>query len=178
MKRQLAAALLSATAAFALAFVSGCGDTRTVTKTVTRAATAKTVAGPPKEIAQFGYIRSLTRKGSTYELRFDPAWLVSGVTANAAAAEDGAVEPGQPVPNDNYIVDEGHRQLTYVVPPTAHVSVLENGVDGTAITVSELAQLVDGTNPFPHPLFEPISTGFWILVNVDTVRSLDQQYRP
>ena len=54
--------------------------------------------GPPAELVEFGYIKSLDAKGSRYEMRFDPAWFLSGVTANTAAAEDGAVPPGQPVP--------------------------------------------------------------------------------
>ena len=111
-------------------------------------------------------------------MRFDPAWFLSGKTANVAAAEDGVVKPGQPVPNDNYTLDEGHRLLTYKVPANAHVTALTKDVTGTPITVSQLAQLVGGKNPFSRPLFEPITTGFWILVNIDTVRSLDQQYRP
>jgi hypothetical protein len=41
-----------------------------------------------------------------------------------------------------------------------------------------LAQLANGYNPFPKPLFEPISTGFWIRIRIDTVQSLDQQYHP
>ena len=111
-------------------------------------------------------------------MRFDPEWFLSGVTANTAAAEDGAVDPGQPVPNDNYRLDEGHRLLTYLVPANAKVTVLAKGVTGTPVTVSQLAQIVDGHNPLSQPLFEPITTGFWILVNIDTVRSLDQQYQP
>ena len=157
---------------------AGCGGTTTVTKTVTVSAPAKSGVGPPGEIVQFGYVKSLERKGSGYEMRFDPAWLLSGATANAAAAEDGAVPAGQPVPNDNYVVDEGHRLLTYEVPASAHVTALTKDVAGTPITVAQLAQLVRGENPFPRPLFEPISTGFWIRVDSDTVRSLDQQYHP
>lgn len=154
---------------------AGCGGTTTVTRTVT---VAKVGVGPPGRLVEFGYIRSLRRTRDGFELRFDPAWLLSGITANAAAAEDGAVEPGQPVPNDHYVVDEGHRVLTYRVAPTAHVTVLAKGVSGTQITVSQLAQLVRGKNPLGRPLFEPLSTGFWILVDIDTVRSLEQQYHP
>ena len=157
---------------------AGCGGTTTVTKTVTVSAPAKSGVGPPGEIVQFGYVKSLERKGSGYEMRFDPAWLLSGATANAAAAEDGAVPAGQPVPNDNYVVDEGHRLLTYEVPASAHVTALTKDVTGTPITVAQLAQLASGKNPFPRPLFEPITTGFWIQVDIDTVRSLDQQYHP
>ena len=67
----------------------------------------------------FGHIESLERKGDQFVLRFDPAWFTSGVTANTAAAEDGVVEPGEPVPNDNYVVDESHR-LVHVPRPRRH----------------------------------------------------------
>jgi hypothetical protein len=157
---------------------AGCGTTKTVTKTVTVDATAKSGVGAPLERVEFGYVKSLVPKGSGYVMRFDPAWLLSGETANVAAAEDGAVEPGQPVPNDNYIVDEGQRLLTYIVPAGARVTVLAEGVNGTPITVAQLAQIVTGKHPLSRPLFEPITTGFWIRVRIDTVRSLDQQYRP
>ena len=129
----------------------------------------------------FGHISSLTRRGHGYEMRFDPAWFTSGATANAAAAEDGVVEPGEPVPNDNYRVEEGHRLLTYLVPTDAHVTVLTRQGDppnfgATPITVAELAQLVNGEKPVE--LFEPLDSGVWTRVNIDTVCALDQQYQP
>jgi hypothetical protein len=110
-------------------------------------------------------------------MRFDPAWFLSGTTANAAAARDGAVESGQAVPNDNYVVDEGHRRLTYLVPADARVTVLTNPghITATPITVAQLARIVKGRSHLK--LFEPIATGFWIAISVDTVHSLDQQYR-
>jgi hypothetical protein len=129
----------------------------------------------------YGHISSLEETTGEYEMRFDPAWFTSGVTANTAAAEDGVVEPGEPVPNDNYRIEEGHRLLTYLVPADAEVTVLTRTGDGanfgsTPITVSELAQLVNGEQPVD--LFEPLDTGVWIRVNIDTVCSLDQQYLP
>src|SRR6185295_1247782 len=89
----------------------------------------------------FGHIASMTPDGDGYRMRFDPEWFTSGVTANDAAAEDGAVEPGEPVPNDNYRVDEGHRLLTYLVPADAPVTVLTKegdpqSFDATPITVT------------------------------------------
>jgi hypothetical protein len=178
--------------AFVVAAVAaGCGSTRTVTKTttvttaatttVTTTATSKTGLGPPDERVQFGHIQSLTRKGDHFEMRFDPAWFLSGETANITAAEDGAVEAGQPVPNDNYILEEGHRLLTFLVPDEAHVTVLTKDGDAaqlgaTPITVSELAQIVQGTSSLE--LFEPLETGVWIRVTVDTVHTIDQQYQP
>jgi len=127
----------------------------------------------------FGHISSLARKGDQYEMRFDPAWFTSGVTANTAAAEDGVVEPGEPVPNDNYRIEEGHRLLTYLVPSEAHVTVLTNdgtGIMSTPIGVPELAQLLNGEKPVE--LFEPLDTGVWIRIDLDTVCALDQQYQP
>ena len=108
-------------------------------------------------------------------MRFDPAWLLTGKTASQAALEDTG---SSDVPNDNYVVNESTRAYTYNVPPNAHVTVLKEGVNGDSITVAELSQLASGQNPFPKPLFEPISTGFWISIRNDNVLSLDQQYHP
>ena len=129
----------------------------------------------------YGHIASLKREGDGYRMRFDPAWFTSGVTANVAAAEDGVVEPGEPVPNDNYRIDEGHRLLTYLVPADTPVTVLTREGDpesfgATPVTVDELARLVAGDKPVD--LFEPLATGVWIRVHVDTVCSIDQQYVP
>jgi hypothetical protein len=158
--------------------VAGCGATRTVTKTVTVSAGAKTGPAAPLEISEFGHIESLTRKGERFELRFDPAWLLSGTTAMHAKLEDtGSTD----VPNDYYTVDEGHRLLTYNVPGTARVRIVATGakgIHGAPITVSQLAELVAGRNPLHQRLFEPLTTGFWIVVRNDTVRSLQQQYFP
>jgi hypothetical protein len=156
-------------------FAGGCGGTKTVTRTVTVDSAAKQGVGAPREQVEFGYIKSLVRKGSGYELTFDPAWFLSGETANKAAAEDGVVPPGEPVPNDNYVVNEGHRLFTYNVSPDAKVSVLVDSPESKPITVAELAQIVDGNH---KRLWEPIETGFWIRYRIDTVSSLDQQYRP
>jgi hypothetical protein len=138
-------------------------------------------AQPCGEEKVFGHIRSLVRKGDHYELRFDPAFWLSGVTANTAAAEDGAIEPGEPVPNDYYIVDESRRTLKYHVRPGAHVTVLVNngtGILSTPITVSELREIVQTGKSSGRKLFEPLESGVWLRYRIDTVCALDQQYRP
>jgi hypothetical protein len=58
------------------------------------------------------------------------------------------------------------------------VTVLKSSPTGEKITVAQLTELVAGRNPLGRRLFEPISTGFWMATHIDTVRSLDQQYRP
>jgi hypothetical protein len=159
--------------------IAGCGSTKVITKTVTvhAASTSANALAPPSELTEFGHIAKLQRRGAGYLLRFDPAWFLSGVTANVAAAEDGAVPPGQPVPNDNYRLDEGHRLLSYLVPADAHVTVLtSNPLRQTPITVAELARIINGGKH--RPLFEPLESGIWITYHIDTVSRIDQQYQP
>jgi hypothetical protein len=85
------------------------------------AASSAAVARPCGDVALYGHIKSLTPSGDHFEMRFDPAWFLSGVTASRAKLEDtGSSE----VPNDNYVVEEGHRLLTYLVPATADITVL------------------------------------------------------
>jgi hypothetical protein len=134
-------------------------------------------AASPGQQTQWGHITSLTRKGRRFEMKFDPAWMLHGVTAERAALEDtGSTD----VPNDYYVVDETHRLLTYVVRPTARVTVLTRGIHAQRITVSELAQIVKRKNPRHRRLMEP-KAGFWIRVGdkyPNPVLSLDQQYQP
>ena len=160
--------------------VAGCGGAKTVT--VTTDATAKTTGGPPAEQVEYGFIKSLQASGNAFILKFDPALLLSGVTANVAQAEDQgttcAPSACPPVANDNYVLNEDHRLLTYLVPATARVTALTTGVKGTPITVAQLAGIVSGKNPLGHPLWEGLDTGVWIRVRIDTVRSIDQQYHP
>jgi hypothetical protein len=165
-----------------VAVATGCGGTRTVVRTVTVPVRASAMG----DQRLYGEIRSLTRKGDHYELRFDPAWFLTGVTANVALAEDDGTscEPATcpPVPDDVYAVDESHRALVYLVPATVRGTVLtRNGANGgpfpsTTVTVARLAELVAGRGT--QKLFEPLASGVWILVHGDTVRTFAQQYRP
>ena len=149
--------------------------TETVTVSKPKVVVAKIGPEAPTRRVEFGHIQSLERSEGHYVLRFDPAEHLTGVTASDAAEEDTG---SSDVPNDYYVVDEGHRLFTYKVPADAHVTVLAEGVEGTPITVAQLAKIVKGGEPLGHPLFEPLQTGVWILIEIDTVRSIDQQYVP
>ena len=150
------------------------GETVTVTEPA-KAEAAKIGPSAPTSRVEFGHISSLERSGNAFVLRFDPAEMVTGVTAREAAQKDTG---SSDVANDYYVVDEGDRLFTYTVPGDAHVTVLADGVDGSEITVAQLAKIVNGGKPLGHPLWEPLDTGVWILIEVDTVRSIDQQYLP
>jgi hypothetical protein len=168
------------------AVASGCGGSRSVVKTVTVERNSPAASSATGDQRLYGQIKSLGRSGDYFELRFDPAWFLSGVTANVAQAEDQGTpcQPSAcpPVANDNYVVDEGHRVLTYIVPTGVRGTVLtRNGATGgpfpsTTITTAQLAQLVAGKSSLK--LFEPLSSGVWILVHGDTVRTFAQQYVP
>ena len=41
-----------------------------------------------RELVYYGHVKSLTRKGNHFELRFDPAWWLTGLTARRAALQD------------------------------------------------------------------------------------------
>jgi len=136
-------------------------------------------AAAPGELVYYGHIRSIVRDGRRYAVRFDPAWLLEGETAERAAVADGVIPPGQPVPNDNYTRDESHKVLVFLAPPTVRGTLLTKGLGTVAVSIAELAEIVRGRNPKHRPLFSPgNSSGFWLRVRVDTVRSFDQQYHP
>jgi hypothetical protein len=162
----------------AIVLLAGCGGTRTVTRTVTVSSPASAAA----DQKLYGRILSIQPygNGDRFLMRFDPAWFTSGMTANVAQAEDQGMTckaPGcAPVPNDNYVVDEGHRLLTFWLPASVHGTVLVGGVKEVPITAAQLADLVAGK--MPVKLFEPLESGMWIVVRIDTVRSFAQQYKP
>ena len=120
-------------------------------------------ATPAGQQSLYGHISSLTRRGNHYLLRFDPALLLSGVTASRAALEDTG---SGDVPNDTYTRDETHKLLTFLVPAVVHVTVLTHATCSTRTTVAKLAK---STTPRRR---------FWISVRIDTVRSIDEQYHP
>jgi hypothetical protein len=138
---------------------------------------ARALSGPvgkPTQFVFYGHVKSLVPKGSRYELRFDPAFWLTGTAAEHVCG----CGPG--VPNDYVILDESHRLLTFLVRSDAAVTIITRRSYQTPITVAELAQIVAGKNPRHRRLFEP-KAGFWIRVGEkypSPVVSLGQQYQP
>jgi hypothetical protein len=77
--------------------------------------------GPPGTIGPkyFGFIPKVD--ASTHTIHFDQAEWLSGETAQRAAEQDGALEPGEPVSNDYYIRNRDRRTLTLKVWPGASI---------------------------------------------------------
>ena len=166
------------------ALLVGCGTTHTVVHTVTVTRTVTTTAATTvADQRLYGHIRSMEPTPGGYFVHFDPAWFLSGITANAAQAEDQGVTCAprdcEPVPNDNLSVDESGRTYVYFLPSTVHGTVLtktSNNFADTTVSAAQLAQIVDGTSSLQ--LFEPLESGVWITVRIDTIRSFAQQYQP
>jgi hypothetical protein len=159
--------------------LAGCGSTTAKTVTVVRTVPLKLGGNADQQL--FGHVKSVERTSGGYLLRFDPAWLVTGITANVAAAQQQGTHctPAKcpPVPNDVYDVDESHGLLAYLLPAATRGTVLVGGGLSTkTIDAGELARIVSGTSSLK--LYEPLSSGVWIRVHSDTVRAFAQQYRP
>ena len=146
---------------------------------VAAAPTVSSFFSPPRELVYYGHVTAVKRVGARYEVRVDPALWLTGETANRAAIEDKVIPPGDVVPNDYYVREEGHRLLTFFAAPGAHVTVLTNSgnIRSTSVPLAELAAIVKGRNPKQRRLFEP-KNAYWIRVAGDRALTLDQQYTP
>src|SRR5947207_4879388 len=149
--------------ALAVVGAAGCGSTSKHSAKSKPSSSGK--APKAHEPVMYGHVIAMTRTGKQYELRFDPALWLTGVSAQRAAKEDTG---SSDVPNDYYVVEEGHRLITFLVPASASVTVLTNHGEGplgeTPITVDEFAAIVQGKNPKHRQLMEP-KAGFWIHVS-------------
>ena len=168
MKRVLVLIALTAVAA-------ACGSSSTQSAKPVSAATFP--ERPPNVL--FGHIESMTHAGRDFELKFDPAWWLTGVAAQRAALEDTG---SSDVPNDHYTVDESHRLLTFAVPADAEVSVVthDDGIGSVTIAAAELAEIVKGRNPEHRPIFSS-KLPFWIELDEsypNGARQITQQYQP
>lgn len=159
----------------------GCGTTKTVVQTVTVTHTVTTPISGDQRL--YGHIRSMESTPGGYFVHFDPALFLSGVTANVAQAEDQGVTCAprdcEAVANDNLVVDESDRTYVYFLPDDVKGTVLtktSNNFAGTTITAKQLDEIVAGTSSLQ--LFEPLESGVWLTVHIDTIRSFAQQYQP
>ena len=104
--------------ALAVVGAAGCGSTSKHSAKSKPSSSGK--APKAHEPVMYGHVVAMTRTGKQYELRFDPALWLTGVSAQRAAKEDTG---SSDVPNDYYVVEEGHRLITFLVPASASVTV-------------------------------------------------------
>jgi hypothetical protein len=130
---------------------------------------------PPNVL--YGHIESMRKQGSRFEIRFDPAWFLTGHAAEQAAYEDTG---SRDVPNDSYVVEEGHRLLSFYVLPSARITVLTHVTNSTPVSAGELYALVNGRNPRHRRGLQP-GAAFWLRIGdkyPNPAVTVDQQYHP
>lgn len=166
-----------------LGAIAVCGSLATASAASTKSSSAGPLrlprATPAGQTTVFGHIKSLAREGGKWKLRFDPAMLLFGATAEQEAFEQTG---SRDVPNDSVTFDETHHLLTYVVAPTATVTIVTQGLRATTISVDELSKILAGKNPAHRKLFgDPKGFGFWMRVGdkyPNPVLTIDEQYHP
>ena len=168
---------------FVLGVIAVCGSLATASAASTKSSSVGPLrlprATPAGQTTVFGHIKSLAREGGKWKLRFDPAMLLFGATAEQEAFEQTG---SRDVPNDSVTFDETHHLLTYVVAPTATVTIVTQGLRATTISVDELSKILAGKNPAHRKLFgDPKGFGFWMRVGdkyPNPVLTIDEQYHP
>lgn len=165
-------------AALAALMLAGCGSTKTVVRTVTTAPPL----GARADQTVYGHVISAELARGGYFVHFDPASWLSGITANVAFAQSMhqtcAPRSCPPVPNDYYVVDDGHTQLTYFLPHATSGTVLTRSLafPSTVVSADRFVRLV--AQGAQAPLYEPLASGVWMRVHDDTITRFAQQYRP
>jgi hypothetical protein len=183
------------------------GGTKTTTVTVTRTVTsASGPKKPPPAEAETAYVKyfgipikpvtkidggcpapssgKLTQPFSCYALTIKPEFFLVGVTANVAfaAGQENACQPLEcpAVEDDRWVLPAGTQNLTFILPAAAKGTVLtldSSQMKTTKITGIQLAAIV-GKQPDAPKIMEPLDSGLWLTVNVDTVTSFAQQFQP
>jgi hypothetical protein len=176
----------------------GCGSEKSpsaapappTSRTEQPAATPK--SSPPKldgDGRYFGFIEAA--KADPPTISFDVAQKFSGEAANRAAAEDGFVSPGEPVPND-YYVRNSHKQaellrLAKDVQLTAAVPVTRLSLPAetrkrcrSGCTEGIPVTLTDFFASFTTKRAPGAANGgpFWVTIKDGLVVMIDEQYFP
>jgi hypothetical protein len=173
--------------------LSGCavGGSKTTTITVTRTVTSPSgPKKPPAAQAETGSVKYYgtpvsvtTLDAKRYALTVKPEFFLVGVTANVAfaAGQQNACQPLDcaPVEDDRWVIPAGKQNLVFVLPAKSTGTVLtlhSQQMHTTTITGDQLAALVGGAKT--PKLMEPLDSGVWLTIDVDTVTSFAQQFQP
>jgi hypothetical protein len=163
-----------------LVFVAaGCGGSGDESASLTTAQTA-TQPGPPPPAERFGYIRSVSTAGPAATLAFDQAEFLTGKAAQKAAEEDGAVEPGERVPNDYYIRNPDKATQTLRIANDTKITakrcdLCRHGRDGQLGPF--LASFLHGRQTYADP-YRGKYAQYWLTIDNGEVVAIDEQYLP
>jgi hypothetical protein len=160
--------------------VAGCGgggDAASAPEPPTTQATTTTRSMPTEH---FGYIRSVSTAGPAATLAFDEAEFLTGNAAQKAAEADGAVEPGEHVPNDYYIRNPDKTTQTLRIANDAQITakrceLCRHGRDGQLGPF--LASFMQGRQTYADP-YRGRYSQYWLTIEDGEVVAIDEQYLP
>ena len=168
--------------ATAVLVLAGCGSdsgdgTPEASGTTTQSSTTtqKQAAGE-----QFGYIRSVSTAGPAATLAFDEAEFLTGDEAQRAAVEDGALPPGEAVPNDYYIRNPDKSTRTLLVATDAEITARRCGLcrHGQPGNVDDfLGSFMKKGQTYADP-YRGAESLYWLTIEDGTVVAIDEQYVP
>jgi hypothetical protein len=125
----------------------------------------------------FGYIKTMSASNRT--LSFDLAQFLEGDAADRAAAEDGAIAPGEQVENDYYIRNQNPRLRTLTYTPDVRIRVVGDPPD---LVDGELSAFVDSFSQdnveFGPGRYRGSHTQYWLTVQGGVVTKIEELYLP
>ncbi len=173
----MAARALLLSLALIAAGCGGGGDERAAPEPATTQATTTTRSMPAEH---FGYIRSVSTAGPAATLAFDEAQFLTGKNAQKAAEEDGAVSPGEAVPNDYYIRNPDKATRTLRIANDAKITatrcpLCRHGRPGELGPF--LASFMQGRQTYADP-YRGTNGLYWLTIEDGQVVAIDEQYVP
>lgn len=139
-----------------------------------------TESEPPSPAEHFGFIRSVSTAGPAATLAFDEAQFLTGKEAQKAAEEDGAVEPGEAVPNDYYIRNPDKTTQTLRIANDARITanrcnLCRHGKPGELEPF--LASFMRQGQTYADP-YRGSHALYWLTIGSGEVVAIDEQYAP
>ena len=135
------------------------------------------VTGPDSPLSDgrhFVYIMGVNLVGQGIGIQFDRAEFLSGKEANEAAVAAGAIEEGEAVPNDYFIVNQSDRTeaLGFADDVEVYIETLQDGMPGLApADTLWLACAFAGDESHRH-------SPYWMTVKDQEVVKLEEVYLP
>jgi len=159
---------------------AGCGGGKDESAAPATTQTPTSTQPAPSSAEHFGYIRSVSTAGPAATLAFDEAEFLTGKAAQKAAEEDGAVEPGEPVPNDYYVRNSDKTTQTLRLANDAKITakrckLCRHGRPGELGPF--LASFMQGRQTYADPYRGKYSQ-YWLTIRDGEVVAIDEQYVP
>ncbi len=144
-------------------------------------ASDSTTTSPATTAERFGYIRSVSMMGPAATLAFDEAEWLTGEEAQRAAEEDGAIAPGEPLPNDYYVRNPDKSTETLRIATDAEITAKRCRLcrDGQPGDLDDFlaAFMEPGPKTYADP-YRGAESQYWLTIEDGAVVAIDEQYVP